>query len=461
MIPALVTIVLTFKTKKIVPALLFGVIIGGMLSTRSLFDGVTSIGTYIVNVLTDEESAYTLGFLVAFGALAELIEMAGGISGFSAKIEKWIKTERSAWLWTWILTLFTFFDSSFHTIAVGTIMEPLVTKVKAAKEKFAFLLSVSSLQLILLIPVATAYIGYMVTLVTNNLRNAEITLNPYVVVVKSLYWNFFSITMIVIAIGVSIWGLGFGRYKLGKADDEEGLTQAHIEKEEQANKAVEEYPRRSRNLLIPVFILITTTLFFFWWTGRTEETTVFEAFSQAKFSISIFAGAILTIFITIIYFLAQKISLAEIEAHLLIGAEKVFSLVIILVLSWALTEVTQDLGFNDLIEGFLGKGIPQYLIPAIVFLIAAVVSYTLGSSWATWALIMPLAVSFAVRSDINLPLIIGTVWAGGAVADVISPLSAQMAGISFGKHLSTSFPFVIVGVLISFIAYLAVGFITT
>ena len=73
LIPALVTIILTFKTKKLIPSLLAGVLAGSLISSRSLFNGITSIGEFIINVLTDKDSAYTLGFLIAFGALAELI----------------------------------------------------------------------------------------------------------------------------------------------------------------------------------------------------------------------------------------------------------------------------------------------------------------------------------------------------------------------------------------------------
>ncbi|MFT9495275.1 Na+/H+ antiporter NhaC family protein [Anaerosolibacter sp.] len=460
-IPPLITIIVTFKTKKLIPALFAGVVVGAFLHTRSLFNGITAIGGYIITAVASEDSAYTLGFLIAFGALADLIEMAGGIAGFSDRVSKWIKGEKGVFAWAWFLSLFTFFDSSFHTIAVGTMLSPILQKVKGSKEKFAFLLSVTSLQLILLIPIATAYLGYMVGLVTNNIKGKGIPGSAYAIVVKSVLWNFFSWSMILIAIGVTIFGLGFGKFRIGKVvEEEEEFTKGHIEKEGGTGKQIEEYPKKSSNLLIPVAVLLISTVFFFWWTGRKEAVTFFGAISAAKFNVSIFAGIMLTLFITSIYFLFQKISLAEIEAHIIIGAEKVVSLLIILVLSWALTIVTEELGFNSLIsEGFI-KSIPKMLIPSVLFLIAGIIAYTIGSSWATWALIMPLAVNFALNSGVNIEIMVGTVWAGGAVADVISPLSSQMADTSFGEHLSTSFPYVIAGVILSLAGYLVVGFIS-
>lgn len=184
---------------------------------------------------------------------------------------------------------------------------------------------------------------------------------------------------------------------------------------------------------------------------------IFGALSSADFNVSIFAGALLTILIAGIYFLFQKISLAEIEVHIIKGGEKVLSLIIILVLSWALTSVTQELGFNNLVsEGFI-RSIPKFLIPAALFLISGVISYTIGSSWATWALMMPLAVTFSVNSGVNIATMVGTVWAGGAVTDVVSPLSADMAKTTFGEHMVTSLPYVISGAVISVIVYIGIG----
>lgn len=458
LLPALVTILLTFKTKKLIPSLLAGILVGSFLIRRSLFGGITAIGGFITTAVADKDSIYALGFLVAFGSLADLIEMAGGISGFSARVEKWIKSEKAVFGWAWYLSLFTFFDSSFHTIAVGTVLKPLLEKVNGSKEKFAFLLSVTSLQLILLIPIATSYLGYMVSLVAVNIRGHGFTQSAYTIVAKSVVWNFFSWIMLLLAVGVTLFGLGFGRFKVGKAPaEEEELTQSHVEKEKAGSEAIEEYPRRSRNLLIPIIVLLISTVFFFWWTGRRPGGSFIQALVNANYNEAIFAGIILSIFFAIVYYLLQKISLAEIEAHIIKGGEKVFSLIIILVLSWALNGITEELGFSRLLGESFAQSLPRFLVPAVLFLLAGLISYTIGSSWATWALMMPVAVAFAANTGFAISVMVGTVWAGGAVVDIVSPLSAEMSGLSFGEHLVTSLPYVIIGVVLTFLAYLAVG----
>jgi Na+/H+ antiporter NhaC len=458
-IPALTTIILTFKTKKLIPALVTGVVIGSLISTKSLVNGITSVSNFIIDVLTDKGSAFSLSFLIIFGALTELLGMAGGISGFSEKIGKRIKSEKGVLGWSWALSVPTFFNSSFHSIAVGTVMNPLLEKVKASREKFAFILSVTSLQLILLVPIATANLGYMVTLVTTNIKNTGINESAYMIVVKSVLWNFFSWSMLLIALGVTLFSLGFGKIKLGRVKDNDELTKGHLEKEKNADKQVEEYPRRIRNLITPIIILLVSTILLFWWTGKEKSPTFFGALSNANFNVSIFAGAFITLFLTSVYYLFQKISLAEIEAHIVKGSQNLLSLVIVLVLSWTLTRVTQELGFNKLISKDLIVSIPKLLIPAILFTVSGAISYTIGSSWATWALMIPLAVTFSVNSGVNIATMVGTVWAGGAVTDVISPMSAKLAKISFGEHLVTSLPYVIAGAVISIIGYMIVGLV--
>lgn len=457
LIPPFITIILTFKTKKLIPSLFVGVAAGAVIMSYSVPNGIISIGEYIVDGVANKESIYTLGFLIAFGSLAELIEMAGGISGFSEKVGKWIKNERGVLIWTWILSIITFFDSSFHIIAVGTILNPLLQKVKGSKEKFAFILSVTSLQLIELIPVATGFLGYMVTLVSNNIKDKYEANNAYSIFLKSILWNFMPWSMLLIAFLVTLLGLGFGNIRIGRVKYEQEFTQKHIEKQKCLNLKLEEYPRKSINLIIPVATLLTSTVFLFWWTGKDRSQGFLGAISNARYNVSIFSAALFTLLVTGIFFMFQKISLAEIESHIIGGGEKVLSLVIVLVLSWALTVETKNLGFNNLINENTAAGIPKFLMPSLTFLLSGLISYTVGSSWAAWALLMPLAVAFSSSSGIDISMMIGTVWSGGAVSDVISPLSAKISDIPFGDHLSTAFPYLLLGTALSFVGYLIAG----
>lgn len=338
LIPALVTIIITFKTKKLITALFLGLLTGAVIS-KGIINGIIAVGEYMMQAVANKDSAYTLSFLVAFGSLAELIQVTGGIGGFSDKVGKFVKNERGVLVWSWILSIITFFHSSFHIISVGTVLTPILKKLNGSREKFAFVLSVTSSQIIVLIPIATTYLGYMVTLVANNIKNKGIRGAAYTVLVKSMLWNLLSWTMLLIALLVTIFGLGFGRFQIGKAHmEKDEYTRAHLEKEQLNNRSVEEYPNNSKNLFVPIIVLLTSTIFCFWWTGKDKASGLINALTYANFNSSIFSAIMFTILFTAIYYMFQKISLAEIEVHTIKGGEKMLSLVLVLILSWALTD---------------------------------------------------------------------------------------------------------------------------
>lgn len=98
--------------------------------------------------------------------------MSGGIKGFAKLAEKYVKTERGALLSVWAVTPATFLDCCFHVVATGTVSKPLMEKVNGSKEKLAFIINVTSSQLIVLIPFATTYVGYIVGVVASSMRKA-------------------------------------------------------------------------------------------------------------------------------------------------------------------------------------------------------------------------------------------------------------------------------------------------
>ena len=463
LIPLLTTVVAVIKTKKVVFSLLLGLFVGAFIKVPSLFDGFLEVGRYLAGSVAQKENAYTLLFLVMFGALAELIRMAGGVAGFSQTVGRRVKTERQVLLSAWLLSVITFFNSAFHIISVGTILEPLVEKVKGSKEKLAFVLAITTGQIIVLLPVATAYVGYMVTLIRFNLRQEEISLSPYLTFLKSLPWNLFSLIMLGLALAVTLWGLNYGKIRLGKSVSREEFTETHRKKEQLLEQLQEEYPQKMVNLLLPVFLLLASTVSFFWWTGRSHGSSFLDALAGADFAVSILAGTLLTLVVSVIFLTLQKINLAELQAHILEGGQSILGSLAILVLGWSLSSVAKDLGFLELVrKGFAGT-VPAWTVPSVSFLIAAATSYAIGSSWATWALIMPAAISLSAAGGLPLEIVIGAVWAGGSVGDTASPmgdipvLASGVLGINPTKYIESALPFTLLGVVLAAAGYLAAG----
>lgn len=464
-VPLFVTLVAVIKTRKVVFSLFLGLLAGAFIRVPSPINGFIEVGRYLANSVGQEENAYTLLFLIMFGALAELIQMAGGVAGFGQTVGKRVNNERQILFSAWLLSTVTFFNSAFHIISVGTILDPLIEKIKGSKEKLAFVISITTGHIIVLLPVATAYVGYMVTLVRLNLRQEDISASPYLIFLKSLQWNFFSLIMLGIALAVTVWGLNYGKIRFGKSVIIEEFTEVHKKREQLLEQMGEEYPQKTVNLLIPISVLLAATLFLFWWTGKGVGRSIVEAFAEANFSASILAGTLVALVITVLFLQLQKIHLAEIQAHLVEGAQSVFASLAILVLGWALSTLTKDLGFLELIKTGFSGSFPTWAVPVVSFLTAGATSYVIGSSWATWALIMPVALSLGVNGGLPPQLVIGAVWAGGTVGDTASPMGdipvlvSQILGIDTTKYIESALPFTLFGIFLATAGYLIIGFL--
>lgn len=457
------TFVAVVATRRVILSLVSGVLAGALLRAHFSLSGLLLTGQYLAGAVAQRENAYILIFLTLFGALARLIDVAGGVSGFTDLASKWAKTERRVLLVAWFMLPITFFDNVFHILSVGSILEPLMEKVKGVKERLAFVLAVTTGQAIVLVPLGTAYAGYMVSLVRMNMPASGHVWSPFSLFLRSILWNFYSIAMLLIALGVSLFGLKFGQKKITVASSGEEFTPVHKQREAFLAKLPPEYPARAMNLVIPLALFLAATILFLWTTGRERASTFLGALGAADFSAAVMTGALVTLGLTVILFRAQGISLIEIETHLIEGAQGVLTLVAILVLSWALSQVVRDLGFTGLVSSVLARSVPAWAIPVAIFLAGAAMSYVIGSSWATWALLVPLGATLAQVTGVDLALVFGAAWAGGSVGDSTSPVAdlpvlvSGVAKIDVAGYAGAALPYALAGMLISVILYAIAG----
>ncbi len=459
LIPPIVTIITAIITKRIIPSLTLGLLAGSMLIVPNPLGGTIKATEYIVGSLASKESAYIVLFLFAFGSLSEIFKVSGGIKGFAGLADRYVKTEKGALLAVWAATPVTFLDCCFHGIATGTIANPLIEKVGGSKEKLAMVVNITSSQLIVLMPVATTYVGYIVGVTGSAMRQAGLKGSPYSLFLHSIPFNFYSIGMVILSFLVIFFGLGFGKWKFGKLGKNEGGVHGTDEAHEQC-EFEEKVPPRVGNLLLPLIVLVSLILFMFWYTGKGTGRPFLQALMHAEFEKAIFIATFATVILTVIYYTLQKIPMAELETHFLSGGSELLPPIVVLILSWSLSSATKDLGFVELITKTVGTAIPPLFIPAAIFLIGGLTSYFIGSSWATWALIMPLGLPLAVSTGASLPLTMGAVLAGGSIGDNVSPLgetpvlTSAITDIPILEHVQTILPYAAIVITISTVLFI-------
>ena len=463
LIPVVVILIATI-TRRIIPSLIIGVLAGGIaLANGNVVQGMVAASDHLVKSTANSESVYIILFLFLFGAFAEIMKVSGGIKGFSKLMEGFVKTERGALGAIWAVTPVTFIDCCFHNIAAGTIGKALVEKVNGNKRRFAFVLNVTSCLVIILIPFSTTYVGYIMGVITSSLSKAGVNQSTYEIYLKSIPYNFYPIVMILICIGVILFNFGFNKEMNVKKEEEDfDHEHGHDEAHEQCSFEEKVSPRPF-NLILPLLILVSSTIFFLWLTGKGDGAGFWNALLSADFEKSIFISSSITIVLTCVFYLFQKVPFRELESHFLSGGNEMTPPIVVLILSWGLSSIVSDLGFETFTTGVIVNGIPVFLIPAAIYLIGCFTSYFMGSAWGTWALIMPMAVPLAISTNSNLPLVIGAVLAGGALGDNASPLgettilSATIADIPVMEHVKSELPFSITGVCISTALFILFG----
>lgn len=477
-VPSVIAIALATWTKQVIPALLIGLWIGSFIITGSFLSSISQTVEYIVGVLADPGNLDVLLFLYVFSGLVALIQLSGGVQAFAHVMEKYIGNAKKTLIASWLLFPLTFIDCGFRVVATGSIMKPLIKKFDVSKERFAYMLNNSASPVIVLIPVATTYIGYILGVVGKGMDAAGIGGSAFQLFLSSIPFQFFSFTSIAIALLSVIVGWNFGRMKqmiqtsnkdvnigskknssiadpalsmemseeLGNTDkadtskDQMGVTSKGDMEEMDMGMGEPALNPRLFNLLLPILILIPLSFYLIWWSGQkqVESQNVIEVFAAADPSRAMFLALFITVMLTAVLYLLQGLKLKNMTDRFVKGGNKLMTTIVILAVAWPISDVSQDLGLTDLIRTTLGGSLSAIWVPVIIFIVTGAVTYFIGSSWGAWALMMPIAIPLAVTTGGSIPLAVAAVLSGGTFGDVTSPVSgmtAMSAGAAEADHM--------------------------
>lgn len=409
-------------TGQVQPGLFLGLLIGSYIKTPGLLGGIKTMLSYIVSNLVISNNIRIIIFLYMFAGLISIIKMAGGIKGFVYLVNKKVKNKRGAMLLTWFSTIGTFSDPDFRIVTIAPIMKAMKRRLNMTSREVGFAIEATSNPVVGLIPVATAFVGYMVSIISIALRQSGINESAYTVYVRSIPFNFFSFTMIVIGIYYSFFK--HSRVPEANQSGEDANSRQGEEDLNQCYRAYEkETPVKPWNLIIPISAVLLLTLFLSWYDGHLKAGGFFNAFLNAD-ALGVMLESLLIVFLlTMAFFMFQKFRLSKLITHFIKGGNELMSVIVMLSLIWALSSLAEDLGFSRYITYHAKAWIPHFFVPPALFLIGGVISYFIGSSWGTWGILMPLGVTLAHEAGANILLSIGAVFASGTFGAFASPLS--------------------------------------
>jgi len=464
-LPSIITIAVAIWSKKIIPSLLIGLLIGGYLLNPTLTGGFETAVDQIVKTLTDSGSLQVLLFLYLFSGLISLIRKSGGIKAFSDIADKRVKSEKGVFFLLWALIPVTFIDCGFRVISAGSITRSLAEKNKIAKERFAFMLNNTASPVVELIPIATTFVGFNIANISIGLKAAGVaeSNSAYTIWLHAIPLEFFSIVLIIITF-LSI----FYQFK----NPEIIRTNQPVPTEMKSMKMNMEETEpiikpRVINLIVPLLVVIMLSIFFFWFFGKDKpgNNNFISAMTNTEPNKAMLVALFISVIITAILYFFQKYNLKQMTSDVISGGNEIMTTLVILTLAWPLASASQDLGLNNFIQQTLGGSLPAWSIAVSIFIISSVVTYFIGSGWGAASLIMPFAIPLAVASGVSIPLCAAAVITGGTFGDVTSPvagmvnMSSNIAHADLAKYLKYANPDNFIAAGLAAVLFLVAGFL--
>ncbi len=477
LLPPIIAISLALITKEVYSSLFIGILSGAVLAAR--FNPLTTVDN-VVNVGLIEAVSGTAGifiFLIELGVIVALVNKAGGAKAFGDWAETHVKTKVGAALCTFVLGILIFIDDYFNCLTVGSVMRPVTDKHKISRSKLAFLIDATAAPICMIAPISS-----WAAAVADYAKDGQ-GLNLFIAAIP---FNFYSILTIVFVLALILMKFDFGPMKKHEMNALNGDLFSG-KKVEDINYTPST-KGRVFDLLIPIIILVITSVFALVYVGGMFGETMYYneadviadggtyinytgnfigSFGNTDATFALPWAGLITLVITIIYMAIRGVvSFSDSMKSIPEGFIAMLPAILILTFATSLKNVTGLLG-ADVFVGELVKGASwlQGFLPAIVFIIACILSFATGTSWGTFGILIPIVdAMFPIGSSLGI-VCMSACLAGAVCGDHCSPISDTTIMSSAGaecehlNHVSTQIPYSLYVAAISFVCFVIAGFV--
>lgn len=492
LIPPIIAIILAFITKNVILSLFVGIFSGTILMQfyygtnilLAIVYGFTDIVDYILGSLADPWNAGIILQVMTIGGLIALVTSMGGAQAVAESLAKRAKGPVSAQLITWALGILIFFDDYANALIVGPIMRPVTDKMKISRERLAFVIDATAAPIAGIALVST-WIGYEVGLINDAYQSIGQNVNAYGIFLQTIPYRFYNILMLLFVVVTSVTLREFGPMKKAqeRARDTGMLIaeNSEVEADEEKQEVLNEKKATIWNALIPIGSLIVFSFVGFYMNGRSailtgdntllaqeivnsplSFVTIRETFGASDASVVLFQAALISSIIALIMGVSQDLFTFSKGIDIWIKGMKTLMITgVVLLLAWSLSTVMNELGTADYLVSLLGDAMPPVLLPTIIFILGAIISFSTGTSYGTMGILMPLAIPLASALDPgNSEFVImsaGAVLTGAIFGDHSSPisdttiLSSMGAGSNLIDHVKTQLPYALAVGIISIV----------
>lgn len=477
-LPPILAITLALITKEVISSLILGILSGTLIysayTTNGIFNIIIKTIDTTVALMSSKfaENVPIVIFLCLLGALVVVITKAGGSKAYGEWAIKKINSRVGAQLATSVLGIVIFIDDYFNCLTVGTVMRPVTDKHRISHAKLAYIIDSTAAPICIIAPVsswAASVISQM----------GDTGLNGMEAFIQSIPYNLYAILTILMVILISTLNLDFGPMaKFEEAAIKDGNLNFSIgnapsmTSEDELSKLDVCEKGTVFDLIIPIAALIILSILSMLYIGGYFEggMTVAEGFGNTDAGVALALSSFVSLMVAFILFIPRKvITFKGFMDGIGEGVKSMTGAIIILALAWTISGVCRNLlSTGEYVSHVVSSSnMPVALIPAIIFVVASFLSFSTGTSWGTFGILIPIIASICSEVAPHLMIIsLSATLAGAVFGDHCSPisdttiLSSTGAACNHIDHVSSQIPYAVLVAACCFVGYIVAGVTT-
>lgn len=445
-LPPIVAIIFAIWKREVTIALLLAIFTASLIIVGgNPVYAFTDTVERIINVFSSAYNTRILMFSLLIGALIQLIKISGGVTAFVDWLTRrsLVNNQRKAGMLPTILGSSIFIDTNMSVLTAGLSSQALFDKFKMSRLRLAYIIDSTCAPisvLILLNGWGAAILGYV--------EETSVT-DPTGVMLGSIGLNFYAIVTLIIVLYTVLSTKVHGPMR---------TMEQKIKKSEEVERSLPESTKK-RYMLLPLVFMVVSILVFMFITGDGD-------LRKGSGSESVLWSVILSTLLAfaLLRFDAKRPT-KELMEQSFKGLGNLLPLVTLVLLAFALSSAMGDLKTGEFVAQAVGDFIPLWLIPALIFVLAGFISFTTGTSWGTFGILIPIAIPLALALGISPSLVLGAVLGGAVFGDHASPISdttvisSLAAGCDLLDHVKTQLPYALTAGGISVVLYIISGLI--
>lgn len=445
----LAVIALVFITRRVTLSLFCGIVIAAVMMSDSVSASLSYIWGHISGVFysIDESGKielasnglYVFGFLLILGILSQLISYSGGVGAFVAWARGRVTSPRGSEFVAFIAGIVIFIDDYFNALSVGQMSKSLNDANGSTRERLAYIIDSTSAPICILMPLSS-WGAYIIGILDS--KHLALESGAFLTLLASIWHNYYAWLALLVVFLSIYWQLYFPAMrtrvnvgvKIAEAGHKHSISSIWL-------------------LIAPIFLLICSVAAMLFYSGYAQSGSFnpIIMLQNTQTGFALFWGGLFALCISVVLCL-RHLETDSIMPIIRYGIGSMMPAILILICAWAIGPIiNEDMQTGQYLANLAQENLAQYagaILPVLVFVISGFIAFATGTSWGTFAIMLPIAATMAQLCEADYLLSLSAVLAGAVYGDHASPisdttiLSATGAGCNAQSHFVTQLPYV-------------------